>query len=63
MRRLVHSLETLSRITPGTARRRVLFMQVEAVREAIQRSVQSPRERDALESYARHVSEALKGPS
>jgi len=63
MRRLVHSLETLSRITPGTARRRVLFMQVEAVREAIQRSVQSPRERGALESYARHVSEALKGPS
>jgi len=36
---------------------------VEAVREAIQRSVQSPRERGALESYARHVSEALKGPS
>ena len=27
MRRLVHSLETVSRITPGTARRRVLFMQ------------------------------------
>lgn len=63
MRRLVHSLETLSRITPGAARRRVLFMQVEAVREAIQRSVQSPRERGALESHATHVSEALKGPS
>jgi len=63
IRRLVHSLEILSRITTGTARRRVLCMQVEAVSEAIQRSVQSPRERGALESHATHVSEALKGPS
>jgi uncharacterized membrane protein len=60
IRRLVHSLEILSRITPGTERRRVLFMQVEAVRDAIQRSVQGPRERGALESHATHVSEALK---
>jgi hypothetical protein len=37
-------------------------MQVEAVREAIQRSVQSPGERGALEVHAAHVSEALKGP-
>ena len=32
IRRLIHSLETLSRITPGTERRRALFLQVEAVR-------------------------------
>jgi uncharacterized membrane protein len=63
MRRLIHSLETLSRITSGTERRRVLFTQVEAVREAIQRSVQSPRERGELESHARHVSESLNGSS
>jgi uncharacterized membrane protein len=63
MRRLVHSLEILSRITSGTGRRRVLFMQVEAVREVIQRSVQSPRERAALELHATHVSESLKGPA
>jgi uncharacterized membrane protein len=62
IRRLVHSVESLSRITPGTERRRVLLMQVEAVREAIQRSVQSPGERGALEVHAAHVSEALKGP-
>jgi hypothetical protein len=53
----------LSRITLGTERRRVLFTQVEAVREAIQRTVQSPRERSHLESHATHVSEALKGVS
>ncbi|MCR4376305.1 MAG: DUF2254 domain-containing protein [Acidobacteria bacterium] len=52
MRRLIHSLETLSRITPGTERRRVLVLHVEAVREASQRSVQSPRERGELESHA-----------
>jgi uncharacterized membrane protein len=63
MRRLIHSLETLSRITPGTERRRVLFLHVEAVREMIQRSVQSPRERGELESHATHVSESLKGSS
>ena len=63
MRRLVHSLETLSRITPGTERRRVLFRHVDAVREMIQRSVQSPRERDELESHATRVSESLKGAS
>jgi len=62
IRRLVHSVESLSRITPGTERRRVLLMQVEAVREAIQRSVQSPGERGALEVHSAHVSEALKGP-
>jgi uncharacterized membrane protein len=64
LRRLIHSLETLSRITPGTERRRVLFLHhVEAVREMIQRSVQSPRERGELESHATHVSESLKGSS
>ena len=63
MRRLIHSLETLSRITPGTERRRVLFLHVEAVREAIQRSVHSPRERGELESHATHVSESLNGSS
>jgi uncharacterized membrane protein len=63
MRRLIHSLETLSRITPGTERRRVLFLHVEALREAIQRSVQSPRERGELESHATHVSESLNGSS
>lgn len=63
LRRLIHSLETLSRITPGTERRRVLFLQVEAVRERIQRSVQSPRERGELESYATRVSESLNGSS
>ena len=63
MRRLIHSLETLSRITPGTERRRVLFLQVEAVREMIQRSVQSPRERGELESHATRVSESLNGSS
>jgi len=63
MRRLIHSLETLSRITPGTERRRVLFLHVEAVREAIQRSVQSPRERGELESHATRVSESLNGSS
>jgi uncharacterized membrane protein len=63
MRRLVQSLETLSRITPGTERRRVLFLHVEAVREAIQRSVHSPRERGELESHATRVSESLNGSS
>ena len=63
MRRLIRSLETLSRITPGAGRRRVLFLHVEAVREAIQRSVPSPRERGELESHATHVSEALHGSS
>jgi hypothetical protein len=63
IRRLIHSLETLSRVTPGTDRRRVLFLHVEAVREAIQRSVHSPRDRGELESHATHVSESLKGPS
>jgi uncharacterized membrane protein len=61
MRRLIHSLETLSGITPGTERRRVLFLHVEALREAIQRSVQSPRERSELESHATYVSESLNG--
>ena len=63
MGRLIHSLETLSRITSGTERRRVLFLQVEAVSEMIQRTARSPRERAALESHATHVSEALKGSS
>jgi uncharacterized membrane protein len=63
LRRLIHSLETLSRITPSTERRRVLLLQVEAVREMIQRSVQSPRERGELESHATRVSESLKGSS
>jgi uncharacterized membrane protein len=63
MRRLVDSLEMLSRITLGTERRRVLFTQVEAVREAIRRTVQSPRERGALESHATRVSDALKDVS
>jgi len=63
MRRLIHSLETLGRITPGTERRRVLFLQVEAVSEAIQRTVRSPRERAELESHATRVAEALKGSS
>jgi uncharacterized membrane protein len=63
IQRLVRSLEILSRITPGTERRRVRVMQVEAVREAIQRTVRSPRERGALESHAAHVSEALQGSS
>ena len=63
MWRLIHSLETLSRITPGTERRRVLFLHVEAVREAIQRSVHSPRERGELESHATRVSESLTGSS
>jgi uncharacterized membrane protein len=63
IRRLIHSLETLSRVTPGTERRRVLFLHVEAVREMIQRSVHSPRDRGELESHATHVSESLKGSS
>ncbi len=63
MGRLIHSLETLSRTTSGTERRRVLFLQVEAVSEMIQRTVRSPRERAALESHATHVFETLKGPS
>ena len=63
MGRLVHSFETLSRITPGTERRRVLLLQVEAVGEMIQRTVRSPRERAALESHATHVADALKGSS
>jgi uncharacterized membrane protein len=63
IRRLIHSLETLSRVTPGTERRRVLFLHVEAVREAIQRSVHSPRERGELESHATRVSESLNGSS
>ncbi len=61
MGRLIHSFETLSRLTTDAERRRVLFMQVEAVREVIQRSVHSPRERGELESHARHVSESLNG--
>jgi uncharacterized membrane protein len=63
IRRLIHSLETLSRITPGTERRRVLFLHVEAVREMIQRSVHSPRERSELESHATRVSESLNDSS
>lgn len=61
--RLLHSLETLSRITSDTGRRRVLLLQVEAVSETIQRTVRSSRERAALESHATHVSDALKGAS
>ena len=63
IRRLTHSLETLGRVTPGIERRRVLFLHVEAVREMIQRSVPSPRERDELESHATQMSESLKGSS
>lgn len=63
LRRLIRSLETLSRITSGSERRRALFLQVEAVREMIQRSVPSPREQGELESHATHVSESLKGSS
>lgn len=62
LRRLLHSLETLGRITPDTGRRRVLHLHVEAVREVIQRSVQSPQERAELESHATRVSEALTRP-
>ncbi len=61
MRRLIHALETLSRVTPNTARRRVLFLHVEAVRDIIQRTVHGPRERAELESHATRVSASLQG--
>lgn len=51
--RLLQALETLSHITAGGHRRRVLFLQVDAVREVVQRSVPTPGERAELESYAR----------
>lgn len=58
-RRLLQSLETLTRVTPDTQRRRVLLLQTEAVTEVIQRTVPSPGDRAGLESYARRVSDAL----
>ena len=61
LRRLLESLETLSAVTISRPRRRVLFLHAEAVVEVITRSVESPRERDALESQARRVSESLNG--
>ena len=61
LRRLLESLETLSAVTSSKSRRRVLFRHAEAVTEVITRSVASPRERDALESQARRVSESLNG--
>lgn len=59
MRRLIHALETLSRITRGNGHHQVLSMQVVAVRDAIQRTVPSPRERGELESKTAHLAARL----
>lgn len=63
MRRLIHAMATLGSITPAAERRHVLSLHVEAVTESIVRSVKNPREKTELASYARHVSESLKGSS
>ncbi|MFN2445135.1 MAG: DUF2254 domain-containing protein [Vicinamibacterales bacterium] len=63
LRHLLECLKTLEDATEGRPRRRVLFEQLEAVTEVIARSVESPRERDALESYARRVSGDLGRPT
>ncbi len=59
LRRLLESLETLSDVTTSGCRRRALLRQSEAVTEVIARSVASPIDRGALESYAARVSQAL----
>ena len=61
LRRLLASLETLGAVTTSQSRRRVLLLHADAVTEVITRSVQSPKERQALESHARRVSESLNG--
>ena len=61
LRRLLESLETLSDVTTSGCRRRALLRQSEAVTEVIARSVASPIDQGALESYAARVSQALNG--
>lgn len=59
LQHLLDSLQDLSDATADPSRRRALARQLEAVTEVIARSVASPRERDALESCARRVANAL----
>lgn len=59
LRHLRRSLETLSEVTAHQSRRHALRHQLEAVNEVIARTVESPRERDALGAYARRVSKGF----
>ena len=61
LRHLLGCLQTLSEVTAHPSRRHALREQLEAVNEVIARTVESPRERDVLQSYARRVSDAFNG--
>lgn len=57
LRHLLGCLHTLSEVTAHQSRRHALPEQLEAVNDVIARTVESPRERDVLQSYARQVSD------
>ena len=59
LQRLLESLATLGDVTTSRSRRRALLRQAEAITEVIARTVASPVDRGALESYATRVSQAL----
>jgi uncharacterized membrane protein len=62
LQRLLGAQETLSRVATRAGRRRVLFLQVDRIRDAVRRSVTEPAERDGLEAYAGRLAESLSGP-
>jgi len=58
--KLLHALATLAAVTQAEGRRQALLQQAEALREAVQRSINPPKERQALADECLHLVSALQ---